>query len=350
MPALISTIALIAGCGSEARVEVSGVVRDRATGRTIAGARVVSTDGSTTRTDADGRFTLSLSRARRSDLRASARDHADLTESLEVHGEHTREIELGLERMELAGIDDDAREVDAVLRFLEESWVDDAMRWTRAHDAGRATDARLEPDAHEEALRVRAAIALLGGSAGAPRPPAGPHEGLACDGCHAGSPSADRALRAGVESDLDASTCTACHAGESTALLGGVRDRNGDGVPGTAARELEAAGARARAAVEAAIRRARITRCGREARSVVRLALSVTGALVDENGVLLGDCDASGTFDEGEFVVTLEALSPALADAASDLLLLEDDASHGAHNAPYAMRLARAIETTATAH
>lgn len=347
MPALISTIALIAGCGSEARVEVSGVVRDRATGRTIAGARVVSTDGSTTRTDADGRFTLSLSRGRRSDLRASARDHADVTESLEVHDAHATDIELGLERVDPANLgDDDARGVDAVLRFLEEGWVDDAMRWTRTHEAGGPREA----DAHDDMLRVRAAIAILGGSAGAPRTDAGPHDGLACDRCHGEAPGGERTLRAGLESDLDASACTTCHGGERVALLGGVRDRDGDGVPGTAASELERARARARGAVDAALRRTRITRCGRAARSVVRLALTVRGALVDDDGVPLGDCDGSGAIEGDERVVTLEILSPALADAASDLLLLEDDASHGAHDARYAIALARAIESTASAH
>ena len=65
------TLALVAGCTTEQRAEVTGVVRDRATGRVIAGARVVGADGSLAETDVDGRFRLYVSGAQ-ADVRVSA--------------------------------------------------------------------------------------------------------------------------------------------------------------------------------------------------------------------------------------------------------------------------------------
>src|SRR5688572_13267035 len=180
MPALIGTIALLAGCGSSGRVEVSGVVRDRATGRVIAGARVVATDGSATRTDASGRFTLSVARGGPSVVRASAHDHVDVTGTI-VEGE-----ELDLDLVEATSASDD--DPDAIVHWLGEDWVDDALRWSRLHDS-LARDADVD-----DALAIRAAIALLGGSDGA-------HAGLECSDCHTGDTS--RAMRA-LESDLDA--------------------------------------------------------------------------------------------------------------------------------------------------
>ena len=79
----MGTLALVAGCSTAQRAEVSGVVRDRATGRVIAGARVVGADGSLTETDADGRFRLYV-RGPQADVRISATGHS--SEHLEIAG------------------------------------------------------------------------------------------------------------------------------------------------------------------------------------------------------------------------------------------------------------------------
>lgn len=354
MPALISTIALIAGCGSDGRVEVSGVVRDRATGRAIAGARVVASDGSATRTDADGRFTLSMTRGRRAGLRASALDHRDATETIDVHEGSATGIELGLPstEAELEGPSaPDEHDPDSVLRFVEESWVDDAIRWTRAHEAAPEDD---EASERREVLRVRAAIALLGGTASVPRASSGAHAAMACSGCHVDGGRSPRALRDGVESDLDARACAGCHEDALASSIGGVRrDRDGDGVAGTAAAEVASARTRARTVLDAAIRRAGIERCGRHAASLARSERAngeLFATLSDETGTALGDCDGDGSIGESEIVVTIDVLGPELAAAAGDLFVLDDDASHGAHDAAYAIAIARAIESTASRH
>lgn len=355
MPALISTIALIAGCGSDGRVEVSGVVRDRATGRAIAGARVVATDGSATRTDAAGRFTLSMTRGRRAGLRASALDHADVTETVDVGDGAATRLDLGLpsvedERAETGALDE--HDPDSVLRFVEESWVDDAVRWTRAHETSIAAG---DDDAGErrELLRVRAAITLLGGTASVPRGRSSAHAALTCGGCHGDGRRTERALRDGTESDLDTRACAGCHAG---ALLGAIsrrEDRDGDGVAGTVAAEVASARARARSALDAAIRRAGIERCGRRAAGLSRIERAdgdALAVLLDDEAGALGDCDDDGFIDGSEVAVTIEVLGADLAAAASDLFVLDDDASHGVHDAAYAITIARAIESTASLH
>lgn len=93
IPALISTIALIAGCGSQARAEVSGVVRDARTGRAIPGARVFAQDGSATRTDAEGRFTISVSEGLAREIRVSAAGRCDASTRLDVRVEIAPEVE-----------------------------------------------------------------------------------------------------------------------------------------------------------------------------------------------------------------------------------------------------------------
>ena len=93
IPALISTIALIAGCGSQARGEVTGVVRDARTGRAIAGARVFAQDGSATRTDAEGRFTISVSEGLAREIRVSAAGRCDASTRLDVRVEIASDAE-----------------------------------------------------------------------------------------------------------------------------------------------------------------------------------------------------------------------------------------------------------------
>ena len=94
IPVLVGTIALLTGCGTSRRVEVSGLVRDRETGRAIAGALVVSADGSATRTDAEGRFVLTVTRNDRRTLRASAAAHEDAEGAFDLRDDHEIFFEL----------------------------------------------------------------------------------------------------------------------------------------------------------------------------------------------------------------------------------------------------------------
>lgn len=151
MPALIGTIALLAGCGSRTRAEVTGVVRDARTGRAIPGARVFAQDGSATRTDAEGRFTISISSGAAREIRVSAAGHCDASARLDVRVELTPTThDLGEIEVEIAPCDEQlAREPretawdgtslhdpDAVLR-----WIDD-VDWGVFRERGV-----LEPDA-----------------------------------------------------------------------------------------------------------------------------------------------------------------------------------------------------------
>ena len=135
-PALVGTIALVAGCGSAARAEVSGVVVDARTGRAIPGARVTAQDGSATRTDADGRFTISISRGDGRELRASAQGREDARTRIDVRVDENASIVIQLvpAEDELA-IDGERGETpppdlavdpDAVLRWLH---AQDLERW-----------------------------------------------------------------------------------------------------------------------------------------------------------------------------------------------------------------------------
>jgi hypothetical protein len=115
--ALMGTLALVAGCSTAQRAEVSGVVRDRATGRVIAGARVIGADGSLAETDANGRFHLFVSGAH-ADVRVSAWGHS--SEHLEIAGLDAR--------VELAPIETWIVDPESahVITFVEETWVSDA--------------------------------------------------------------------------------------------------------------------------------------------------------------------------------------------------------------------------------
>ncbi|MDQ3037941.1 MAG: carboxypeptidase-like regulatory domain-containing protein, partial [Myxococcota bacterium] len=137
MPAVISTIALIAGCGSSAHAEVSGLVVDARTGLAIPGARVVAQDGSATRTDADGRFTLTLSSGEAREIRASAAGRVDGRTRVDVRVDENASIVLELvacggdERdlacgREVAWDDQGPHDPDAVLRWIDDL---DLERW-----------------------------------------------------------------------------------------------------------------------------------------------------------------------------------------------------------------------------
>lgn len=131
-PALVGTIALIAGCGSAARAEVSGVVVDARTGRAIPGARVTAQDGSATRTDADGRFTISVARGDAREIRASALGREDGRTRVDVRVDENASIVIQLvpaddeSTVRAAADERPGVDPDAVLRWLHDH---DLERW-----------------------------------------------------------------------------------------------------------------------------------------------------------------------------------------------------------------------------
>lgn len=143
VPVLVSTLALVAGCASADRMEVSGVVRDGRTGSPLVGARVTGADGVATHTDAEGRFTLSVMRGLRTQLRVSAEGHADAvqsfgTEALEIPPTLSFELEPLVVEEEQDTIDP-----HAVVRWSTAQWV--AERFSRGH-AEAQWDDRQGPD------------------------------------------------------------------------------------------------------------------------------------------------------------------------------------------------------------
>jgi hypothetical protein len=129
VPVLVSTLALVAGCSSADRVGVSGVVRDGRTGSPLVGARVTGADGVATHTDAEGRFTLSVMRGLRTQLRVSAEGHADAVQSF---GSDTFEPPLTLAfELEPLQIEGDTLDPHAVVRWSTAEWI--AERFSRGH-------------------------------------------------------------------------------------------------------------------------------------------------------------------------------------------------------------------------
>jgi hypothetical protein len=182
---------------------VSGIVRDRATGRAIAGARVVGEDGSLAETDAQGRFRLYV-RGAHADVRVSASGHS--SEHLEIEGLDAR--------VELAPLDTwivDTHET-SVVTFLEETWVIDAS----AHDASmigpHAAMASSCEDCHDaEARAVRGDGATIAAHdrLGDGRPGAG------CIACHG---------TAGADASTSCSRCHGRDASRVTTALTTARD------------------------------------------------------------------------------------------------------------------------------
>jgi len=136
VPVLLSTLALVAGCGSADRVEVSGVVRDGRTGSPLAGARVTGADGVATHTDAEGRFTLAVMRGLRTQLRVSAEGHADAVQSFGVDA-FVVPASLAFELEPLVVYEDEAgTDPDAVVRWSTGQWRTGdwvAQRFSRGH-------------------------------------------------------------------------------------------------------------------------------------------------------------------------------------------------------------------------
>jgi hypothetical protein len=146
VPVLVSTLALVAGCASADRVEVSGVVRDGRTGSPLVGARVTGADGVATHTDSEGRFTLSVMRGFRTQLRVSAEGHADAvqtfgTEALEIPPTLSFELEPAVVVEEE---EEGTSDPHAVVRWSRAQWV--AERFSRGH-AEAQWDARQDSNA-----------------------------------------------------------------------------------------------------------------------------------------------------------------------------------------------------------
>jgi hypothetical protein len=141
VPVLVSTLALVAGCGSADRVEVSGIVRDSLTHAPLAGARVTGADGAATHTDGAGRFTLAVVRGLRTQLRVSAEGHVDSVQLLGVEDlVATQTLAFDLQPIEL--VVEEGADPDAVVRWQTAPWVWEASRGDhaeRSHDASRDT-------------------------------------------------------------------------------------------------------------------------------------------------------------------------------------------------------------------
>ncbi len=148
VPVLVSTLALVAGCGSADRVEVSGVVRDGRTGLALAGARVTGADGVATHTDADGRFTLAVMRGLRTQLRVSAEGHADAVQSFGADAFVEPSIlAFELEPLVVRAVTptDEGIDPDAVVRWSTADWV--AQRFSRGHAETQHDQATATPEA-----------------------------------------------------------------------------------------------------------------------------------------------------------------------------------------------------------
>jgi hypothetical protein len=308
MHALLGTLALIAGCSTTQRTEVSGVVRDRATGRAIPGARVLGSDGALARTDAAGRFTLHVRPGSAADVRVSADGHA--SERVELDG-HEASVELAATVFEGESFVIQASET-SVLSWVEESWAD-----AGALD-GSASEAST-PEGHVASSMGPVTDGPLGA-------------GAVCVGCHASAVDGLGGAHAGL-----ADSCLACHAPVPAAQAADACVRC-HGASGPVLRDdLAMRGAQAAARLREAIAaRERSTSCGGIATSL----LQVGGAfvMIDADGQVLGDCDRDRVRDETEGWVELDGDSR-LAAAARTLAGFETDGSHGAH-APLRWRAA----------
>jgi hypothetical protein len=351
IPVLIGAIALLSGCGSSRRVEVSGVVRDRDTGRAIAGALVIAADGSATRTDAEGRFVLTVPRSERRMLRASAAAHDDAEGAFDPLAVDEIVFEL------VPNEDASAADADAVLRWLRESWLDgsDGAEWER--DAWRS----LEDDAFRAAIEVahgagepcascHTAEAVL-----VAHPVHGdttPHGALAggCLACH-GARSEEGVRMRSVEGDLEAPRCAPCHGDLAPDRIAATLEpppAAGVTAGGASSSRRPPGAARARAEAAFARRVGHLVRCGQAAQAADRIGGVVL--LVDGRGFPLGDCDASGAIDGSEIAVGLEVLAPRVAEAAVDLALLRADRSGGVHQPRLTLLVADRIERTLATH
>ena len=186
----------------------------------------------------------------------------------------------------------------------------------------------------------------------------GPHSRLedSCVACHMATPDDDHSGRAGghtfavrdleAESDLlVSSACESCHGtGVPASAIGGLQDRNGDGIADGVRREFDRELVTVRRALRERIERARIfDSCG-DSHQAADVAISgLLVVLVDTEGRILGDCDRDGALDADETDVPADRLSRHVRRLAWDVLLLERDGSHGLHNPGFAFELLAAI-------
>jgi hypothetical protein len=292
---LMGTLALVAGCSTAQRAELRGTVRDRATGRVIAGARVIGGDGALAETDAEGRFQLYV-RGEHADLRISAIGHSP--SHVEIDGLEAN-VELApIDRMwgdptfgdEMSGDgtwgapDEGAH----VVSFVEETWT---------LDATHASDASVPQSCAETSL-------------------AQAHSAIACVSCHE-APSA-------------VSSCTSCHASEAAAIRGlrtGTRIAAHDGLGGGC---LACHGEVARGDANGACARCHGTDASTRTAELGRsFALATSSTALD---------DAHGT--TFEMRSTLAGTRVALATWARALAV---DRSRGAHDPGAALAVGRAL-------
>lgn len=177
-----------------------------------------------------------------------------------------------------------------------------------------------------------------------------------CVRCHMTRPAEDDPLRGRAgghtfsiraragEPAFNAASCAPCH-GDTAADAIGMGDWNGDGVGGAIGdehqRALEVVSERLRARIA---RLAIQDGCATPRRASDVVERDARLHLVDREGALLGDCDASGRIDADEAPVTTSLLPRRLADAAHDLALLRADGSAGVHNPAYTFRVLDALQ------
>lgn len=227
---LVSTLALVAGCGSTDRVEVTGTVTDLRTGRALAHARVTGANGVATHTNDEGHFTITVVRGVRTQLRVSADGHLDAVQGLAMDAPQT-DVPLAFQLQpneEVSEVDSDPS-ANAVVRWATAPWLRRRFGHAESFDAGRldggVQDSGLSrvhvcpyptshasPDTHENAIDSDAVYPWLG-------------DGAVCVSCHqhratdsqVGQPQAD--VIAGSLEDIAvaaphaylADACLACH-------------------------------------------------------------------------------------------------------------------------------------------
>lgn len=184
-----------------------------------------------------------------------------------------------------------------------------------------------------------------------------PHSVIAdsCVACHVAPahPADPEALTLGhtfmasdTQGQIAQNACRACH-GPSAPDEIGRGDWDGDGLAGSLREEHDRAMSRARHRVEALVRRAGITRrCG-AMRSSAWSFREHEGdiVLIDRRTVMLGDCDEDGVLEPDERAATIDTLPVRIAHAAFDLTRLERDGSRGVHHPRFAFAVLGAIES-----
>lgn len=302
---LVSTLALVAGCGATDRVEVTGTVTDLRTGRALAGARVTGANGVATHTNDEGHFTIAVVRGVRTQLRVSADGHLDAVQGLAMDAPQTegptfQPLAFQLQPTEelFAGSSaDDPPDpsADAVVRWATAPWLQRRFGHAESVDAARldggGSNLHICPyptgHASEDAVDSDAVYPWLGdgavcvtchqqSQAGLPQADviagsladtsvAAPHAYLAdaCLACHQETEPIQEPLASSHgEHRRDASgSCVRCH-GETEVDL--IFEDEGTGLPAT----YEQVVARARAAMAA-----RLNARGDQARERARVAL-----------------------------------------------------------------------------